>query len=185
MKNVRDVIRPHYTNEEQTQIDTVTVDASNRKVRVAINKFGSNDELNPDWEWIHEFAGQEAIDANTNLYREEMAAKREREKNEQARLAGEKLFNLKLEIFEMDEIRASKNTKLKSKIRRAKNETHAMIYASSLVQQELNATEDAPEPKESAAPKPKKPPAKKRAPRKKKVNKVTIVDTINDDKRDK
>lgn len=190
----REVIRPYYTTEKEDQIECV-IKQGNKNLRSVINKFGADGEtVNPDWEWVHKVAEDE-IKKNTQDFRDELKSQKEREEATRKRILGEELFNLKLEIFEMDEVRKSKNTKMKSKIRRAENKTQALLYASALIQQEIDKPEEPVV--EKKAPVKKKAPAKKRVPRKKKpalsegrvvnetTGKVTIVDTINDDKRDK
>ncbi len=207
LQTAKEIIRPFYTTEEEDQIDCGLILEDDQKARMVINKLGQNGLPNADWELIHEKVGQEELDKNTQDFRDEMKSQHEREEANKQRILGEELFNLKLEVFEMPEIRQSKNTKLKSKIRRAANKTQAMLYASALIQEEMSKPEDEtmPAPKlPSVEPTPliqpeieepkKKTPAKKaatkkRTPRKKKANtevgKVTIVDTINDDQRDK
>ena len=62
----------------------------------------------------------------------ERRAAEEREKAKEL----ERLFNSKLACFEILEIKNSKNRKLRSKIRKAKNEIELMAYTSLLVMEE-------------------------------------------------
>ena len=103
-------------------------------------------------------------------------------------MIGEELFNYKLKVFEMEEIRASRNTKMKSKIRRADDIMKVNLYAAALMAMELSAPEEVSEPVKPPVVEAPTPPKKKAAPRKKKApakGKVRIVDTINNDKREK
>ena len=54
----------------------------------------------------------------------------------------EELFNYKLEIFETEEIKNSKNRKLKSKLRRAKSKVEVNLFAMLLLKEELGVEED-------------------------------------------
>jgi hypothetical protein len=84
---------------------------------------------------------EESIDKNT----EERKARKEAEKQEvlqkeeehaKARKL-ERLFNHKLELFETDEIKNSKNRQLKAKIRRSKSQVEAMYYAFKLLEESI------------------------------------------------
>ena len=50
----------------------------------------------------------------------------------------EELFNYKLEIFETEEIKDSKNRKLKAKIRRAKSKVEVNLWAMKLLEEALD-----------------------------------------------
>lgn len=101
-------------------------------------------EGNPDWKEIIETFGVETLDKNTQNFLRELSRKRniekQRAKEKEETLKNEALFNAKLEAFSMEEIRGSKNTQLKSKIRKAKSMTEIHVYSSVLVALEtLNA----------------------------------------------
>jgi hypothetical protein len=53
----------------------------------------------------------------------------------------EELFNYKLEVFETEEIKNSKNRKLKSKLRRAKSKIEVNLYAMMLLKEVLEPEE--------------------------------------------
>jgi len=177
-----------YSNNEKTQIECEFILDDGTVSRAVVNKSSTaeNGSENPDWKWVHEQCGEDNINKKTeeviNSHRAKQAddeAKRERE-------AGEMLFNMKLKAFEIDEIRASKNTKMKAKIRRADDPAKVNIYAAALVAMELSKPEEVePEPLKKVvvdvAPEPIKPPRKKRAPRKKAAKKHTLVDNIKED----
>lgn len=88
------------------------------------------------------FLGEEHIDKNT-----EQRIKRKYDKHQAKKEAAvaqkkaqqlEKLFNHKLEVFEIEEIKKSKNRKLKAKIRRSKSTIEVNIYAMLIMQEELD-----------------------------------------------
>ena len=66
----------------------------------------------------------------------ESKVKREKERHESKRL--EQLFNLKLQTFEIPEIKESTNRKLKAKIRKAKNLVEMNAYATILLMENMS-----------------------------------------------
>ena len=185
MAQERIAVKPRYTNNAQNRIECeIHYPKQNRKVRAVINKTSKNGGINPDWQWIMDTQGVEKVEQNTRDFIAAIRTKESRDKQLKERDEGEQLFNLKLEIFELPEVRESKNSKLKSKIRRATTPVQVQTFAAALIAYEQIKSEE----HTSDEPKAKKAAPKKRAPRKttpKKKAKVTIVDTINDDKRDK
>ena len=135
-KKEKQYILPHYTDHEKTQLDMMVEYPNGNKGRMVVNKFGTNGDPNPDWEKMHNILDQDEIDKNTKLYWEERESHEERKKAEKARILGEELFNMKLEVFDVPEVRSSTDTAMKAKIRRAKNKTEVLLYAASLMQKE-------------------------------------------------
>ena len=88
------------------------------------------------------FLGEEHIDKNTEArvkrkYDRQQAKKEAINAQKKAQQL-EKLFNHKLEIFEIEEIKKSKNRKLKAKIRRSKSIIEVNIYAMLIMKEELD-----------------------------------------------
>lgn len=98
-------------------------------------------EGNPDWHEIMETFGVEEIDRRTQDLERAHLEQHQKRKQAQADLVaremGDALFGAKLEAFEMDLIKNSKNRELKSKIRKAKTIMEVTVYASTLVMKEL------------------------------------------------
>jgi hypothetical protein len=89
--------------------------------------------------------GEETIDHETTDRDIRKTAKKEEEKqreleHQKARKL-EKLFNYKLEAFEVEEIKNSKNRKLKAKLRRAKSRIEVDLYSILILQESLEGTE--------------------------------------------
>lgn len=107
------------------------------------NKDGSANEL---FDEVIEALGEESVDRNTEDRKIRKAAEKEEGKQrdvEHARARKlEELFNYKLEIFETEEIKNSKNRKLKSKLRRAKSKVEVNLFAMLLLKEELGVEED-------------------------------------------
>lgn len=106
------------------------------------DKDGNENEL---FNEVIEALGTESIDRNTEERKVRKAAEREEDKQRETEHARarklEKLFNYKLEVFETEEIKNSKNRKLKSKLRRAKSEVEVNLYAIMLMQYEMELKE--------------------------------------------
>ena len=88
------------------------------------------------------FLGEEHIDKNTEArvkrkYDRQQAKKEAINAQKKAQQL-EKLFNHKLEVFEKEEIKKSKNRKLKAKIRRSKSIIEVNIYAMLIMKEELD-----------------------------------------------
>ena len=122
-------------------------------------------EGNPDWKEIMETFDQKILDQNTQLYLKDIQKKRDVERQKQKEreefAKNEMLFNAKLEAFSIDEIKSSKNSALKSKIRKAKSLTEIYVYSSLLVNMEMaqkndNTEEQPVETTEEPAEKPKR-----------------------------
>ena len=107
-----------------------------------VSKYTDDGKLNPDFEEILKQNTLEQIEKFTedrlNRHKEEREAKvkREKERAEAKRL--EELFNIKLQTFEIPEIKDSENRKLKSKIRKAKNLVEMNAYATILLMESMN-----------------------------------------------
>ena len=90
----------------------------------------------PNYKEVVEKVGIEKIDQNTAERRErkEREAQQKRAVHEQKKrtVELEKLFNLKLQAFEIDEIKNSTDRALRTKIRRAKNEVEMNALAAIL-----------------------------------------------------
>jgi hypothetical protein len=136
-----------------TTILTITEDDGKViKQQLLVNKITDKGNSNPDWEEIMATIGEEKITENTNLRNERKV--KEREAIEQERIEKEKvatlqeLFETKIQAFEIEAIKNSKNRELKAKLRKAVNKVEVYIYSMMIVMEELN-NEKPEEPKES------------------------------------
>lgn len=95
---------------------------------------------NPDWKEIFETFTIEQIDSYTNELLEKdnlnRQKKKEAEKEQIERMKADALFSAKLEAFEIEEIKKSKNRELKSKIRKAKTIFEVTAYSAALILKE-------------------------------------------------
>ena len=141
----RKIVNPHWINNARTIIEAEFHYEDGRIVNASISE---TDEGNPDLIEIKSVFSDEDIAANTRKKIAKLASKRE--KDEQEKLASEErkhqeeLFAVKLKIFDIEAIKNSKNRKLKSQIRKSKNNIEAQVWATALLLSDLNITNTPP-----------------------------------------
>ena len=105
-----------------------------------VGKYGKNGEITQDYKDVIALTPVEQIDKNTlereQRHKDNRIADRRKQAEREAARKLEKLFNAKLEVFEIESIKNSTNRKAKSKIRRSKNQYEMMAYAIMLIQEE-------------------------------------------------
>lgn len=110
-----------------------------------VSKYDADGKITSDYEEVVAQNTVEAIDKFTeerlerHKQQREAEIKKQHEKNEAKRL--EDLFNSKLQVFEIPEIKESTNRKLKSKIRKSKNLSEMNAYATILLMEIINESE--------------------------------------------
>lgn len=132
-----------YDQNRITSILTI-IDENDKKTQqqLTVSRHNPDGTPNPDFNEILEQIGEEKISQNT-IKRNEKKIK-ERENEHQRKLEQEKaqklqkLFEYKIEAFELDLIKNSKNRLLKSKLRKAKNIVEVNIYSMMIVMEEMN-----------------------------------------------
>lgn len=106
-----------------------------------LNRHNKNGAENDLFNEVIGTLGEESVDRNTEERKVRKSAESEEKKQrdeEHARARKlEELFNYKLEVFETEEIKTSKNRKLKAKLRRAKSKIEVNLYAMMLLQETL------------------------------------------------
>lgn len=138
----REIKHPIWMNEEKTQVKCIFEyeDGGTFEAVVSDTKEG-----NPDWYEIMDLFGTSGIDEFTEELKKEREKRHAREdqhrKDHEERQKNEALFACKLEAFEIEEIRASKNRELKAKIRKAKSIVEVQSYATILLMKELENAE--------------------------------------------
>ena len=136
---------------DQNRITTIlTITEEDGKViqqQLVVNKFAPDGGPNPDFEEILSTIGEEKITENTNKRNERKL--KEREILEQERIEKEKvvtlqeLFETKIQAFEIEAIKNSKNRELKAKLRKAVNKVEVYIYSMMIVMEEMNNAKEA------------------------------------------
>lgn len=142
-------------------------DGSSRQFDCSISKPAVEGESNPDWDFIMDKYGEEFVTESTTEVIQKLRANQEksrieddsRKKKEESFAKQEILFAIKLEAFEIEEIKNSKNRELKAKIRKSKSVTEVQAYTTILLMKEFENAKSEPAP--TAKPATKKPSVKK------------------------
>lgn len=147
----RKILEPRWANDSKTKVHCVFEYDDGRVLKAVVQ---NTDEGNPDWKEIFEQYTTDVIDKNTEMFFKKIEDDRnnqiQREKERIETMKNEAVFNAKLEAFTIEEVRNSKNTQMKSKIRRAKNILEVSVYTALLLMKEESAVEV---PKEEEKPK--------------------------------
>ena len=137
-------LNPYWSNKDNRHL-IVTIELSNGQHSMA--SIQDPDGTNPDMKAVLEQYTEEEIDANTqeglNRRNENIKRQMERRESQQARAKQEALFNCKLQAFEVDAIKNSKNTELKRMIRKSKSIMEVQAYATILLMKELENGKEA------------------------------------------
>lgn len=131
-------LNPYWSNKENRHL-IVTIEMPNGQHSMA--SIQDPEGTNPDMKAVLEQYTEDEIDANTQegLDRRNENIKRQMERRESqiVRSKQEALFNCKLEAFEVEAIKNSKNTELKRMIRKSKTIMEVQAYATILMMKEL------------------------------------------------
>lgn len=129
---------PYWSNRDNRHLIVTIVQPNGKESLASIH---DREGTNPDMRAVLEQYTEEQIDDNTNkaLERrnENIRRSAERRESQKARAKQEALFAVKLEAFEVDAIKNSKNTELKRLIRKSKSILEAQSYATILMMKEL------------------------------------------------
>lgn len=131
-------LNPYWSNKDNRHL-IVTIEQPNGQHSLA--SIMDPDGTNPDMKAVLEQYTEDDIDTNTqeglDRRNENIKRQMERRESQQARAKQEALFNCKLEAFEVDGIKNSKNTELKRMIRKSKSIMEVQAYATILLMKEL------------------------------------------------
>lgn len=141
--NKKQYLFPYWSNKNNRHL-IVTIKYPNGKE--SISSIMDKDGTNPDMIEILKQYTEDDIDKNTEegLRRRNENIKRqmERRESQKARAKQEALFNAKLQAFEIDMIKNSKDVELKRKIRKSKNIMEVQAYATILLMKDLENGEE-------------------------------------------
>ena len=130
----RKIEDPYWGNQNKTQVICKFNYIGGPIVTAAVS---DTKEGNPDWQEIFTKFTPEEIDKLTEgalaEAREEHEKRKQIERDDIERMKVDALFQAKLDAFEIDIIKNSKNRKLKSRIRKAKTLIEVTAFASALI----------------------------------------------------
>lgn len=129
----RDIINPHWTNNARTVLAAEFRYSDGTIANAVISKSDNN----PDYDEIIKTFGVDVVEENTRKNMQKVSKERQdRIAKEQAakdKKLQEDLFAMKLKAFDMDIVKESTNTVLKSKIRRSKSDFEVIAYTAALI----------------------------------------------------
>ena len=130
----RTIKNPYWGNDEKTQV-MCEFHFENGPIQTAA--VTQTKEGNPDWEEIFDNFTPEQLDKLTESVlvevREEHEKRKQMERDDIERMKVDALFQAKLDAFEIDIIKNSKNRAIKSRIRKAKTLIEVTAFASALI----------------------------------------------------
>ena len=131
-----EIINAYYINNAQDQME-VKYKLPEEGDAVFVARTSKDDKIDSLWSKVRQTFSHEKLVRNTNDYIVEIEERRERQeqlkKQKEVENLNDILFKAKLEVFEMDEIKSSKNRTMKSKIRKAESVNQVYIYAGALI----------------------------------------------------
>ena len=130
----RTIKNPYWGNDQKTQV-MCEFHYDNGPIQTAA--VTQTKEGNPDWKEIFDNFTSKQIDKLTEgalaEAREEHEKRKQMERDDIERMKVDALFQAKLDAFEIDIIKNSKNRELKSRIRKAKTLIEVTAFASALI----------------------------------------------------
>lgn len=138
-----------WENDDKSQLNCILemeddVGRMTRQVML-LNRTDKEGNPNPDFDEVVDALGEDTINKETDERVERKKAEKEehvqRDKEHAKARKLEKLFNYKLEAFEVEEIKNSTNRKLKAKLRRAKSRIEVDMWSIMILQESLNEAE--------------------------------------------
>lgn len=133
----REIKNARWANDSKTKI---FCEYHYKDGRVLEAHISNTEEGNPDWKEIVDTVGEEELQRNAIDFirkRDQRRNDSQRQKEKEEAKKNEIIFNAKLDTFSIEEIKNSKNTKLKSKIRRAKSLQEVNMYTTLLLMHEM------------------------------------------------
>ncbi len=132
---------PYWTDDSKTQC-VCQFKYENGEVLVAtIQNTPDDEDNNPDWDQLLEEHTIKSISENTEtkLKNRDTVELDEiiRTKSEREKKKNEDIFQAKIDVFQIEEIKESKDRAMKAKIRKSKSLTEVIAYASILIQNEI------------------------------------------------
>lgn len=143
---MRVIKNPYYTNNART---TMSCEFHYDDGRVLTANISNTDGKNPDWIEIHATFSKDEIEKNTQGAIKKINGQKEQEvRKAQAqvdRVKHEKLYEMKLEAFEVPVIKQSTNKRLKAQIRKSRSAFEVTAYSAAVILDEYNRNSQANE----------------------------------------
>jgi hypothetical protein len=142
----RTIKNPHWVNNARTILSAEFHYDDGRVMTAVIN---SNESNNPDYQEIRTKFTDAELEQNTVNNIRKVQGDRDRQKAQEEaqkeRERQEKLFQVKLAAFEVDQVKNTANKSLKSALRRAKSDFEVYAMAAAIILDSVQNQQAAPE----------------------------------------
>lgn len=142
-----EVMIAKWLNNEKTQIAVKGKMDTGAIQQLMVEKYNLKGEISDQYKALLTLYSEEQIEADTERmqkqeleYQQSDQQRHENEQHERIKIQYvQRLFEAKLELFEIPEIKNSSNRELRSKIRRAKSVAEAYVFGTALLLAEQSA----------------------------------------------
>jgi len=143
------VLNPIWGNKEMTHVICQIEDNNGNNVTASVTNTDEGEINNPDWDMIMDQHTVEAITENSEKHRGQRGPgmpdtmspdqKHQVDAEQRKKQLNDVLFESKLQAFEIEEVKLSKNRALKSRIRKAKSVVEMNAFVSVIIMESLSA----------------------------------------------
>jgi len=150
------IVDPYWGDEGKSQVVCTFEYEDGSSLTASVMNTDKGEDNNPDWDQIFKEHSKKDIDAATEKRLEERDSKEEdiiiQTKAEREKKKNEDIFQAKIDAFQIEEVKESKDRATKAKIRKAKTLTEVIAYSTLLI---MKASEPTPKKKAKATKKKK------------------------------
>jgi hypothetical protein len=131
------ILNPYWGDEAKTQIVCEFEYDDGTSLTASVMNTKDGEDNNPDWDQVLKEHTIKSIDKTTNG-KLEVKSKNEdvnllQVKNDKEKNKNEDIFQAKIDAFQIEEVKESKDRALKAKIRKAKTLTEVIAYSTILI----------------------------------------------------
>lgn len=139
------IVNPYWGDDAKTQVVCTFEYEDGTSLTASVMNTMDGEDNNPDWDQVFTDNTIEEIDAATNTRLAARDAKEEdiiiQTKSEREKKKNEDIFQAKIDAFQIEEVKESKDRTIKAKIRKAKTLTEVIAYSTILI---MKASEQTP-----------------------------------------
>lgn len=154
------IVDPYWGDEGKTQVVCTFEYEDGSSLTASVMNTAKGEANNPDWDQIFKEHSKKSITAATDKRIEERDSKEEdiiiQSKADREKKKNEDIFQAKIDAFQIEEVKESKDRTTKAKIRKAKTLTEVIAYSTLLIMNAANEKAPATPAKKAKAPAKKK-----------------------------
>lgn len=139
------ILNPYWGDDAHTQIVCEFKYEDGRIVTASITNTEDGEDNNPDWDQVFEEHSEADIDKRTE---KNLNDKHESEtnmlikmKDDKEKKKNEDIFQAKIDAFQIEEVKSSKDRAMKAKIRKAKTLIEVVAYSTILIMEASDKSE--------------------------------------------